>query len=711
MPWQYTPYLWPLVIATGISIGLASYALRYMRRNLVSPTVMMFSFLVVSIATYASAYAVQLASTDLTTKLTWFWIYNVAAFAVPIVWLVFALAYAGRDEWITSRLVAMLSIIPAITLLAYLVPGARDVVLADYSLDTTGGFVTLAHTFGPLYLVQVAYSYVVIGMGAYLIAEKVATSQELYRGQALALLVGVTVPSVAHVSFMLELTPLNLDFTPTAFTVSGLAFGFAVFRYQLFDVLPVARTAIVEEMSDGVVVLDPHRRVVDINPVAQSLVDDGSAVLSRPLEEVLPDCASVIGADRTTGELVTVVKGTTRHFDLQVTALYDSKDRFTGHLLLLRDVTRRKEYEQRLEALQEATHDLMEAETTDEVCDVAATTASEVLELPLTVAWRYEETADAFRVATDADRARERLGGPSTCLDDDAGVWRTPETNDVGLHGNGRPVSNSGTATERTVELPLGDLGMLVTTDPVTRTFDDTDVQLGRILARTVEAALDRASREQMLRTRERELTTQNKRLDEFARVISHDLRNPLNVASGYAEVARKTSDEWVFDNIDEAHERMGHIIEDVLVLAREGKIIGETETVSLHALVADAWESVETMDATLNNDVDHAVMADSARLRRLFENLFRNAVEHAGPDVTITVGPTDTGFSIADDGPGIPVDLREQVFDPGYSGSSEGTGLGLSIVRQIATAHGWTVRIAESHDGTRFEISDAPAV
>ncbi|WP_435126556.1 GAF domain-containing protein [Halobaculum sp. D14] len=201
---------------------------------------------------------------------------------------------------------------------------------------------------------------------------------------------------------------------------------------------------------------------------------------------------------------------------------------------------------------------------------------------------------------------------------------------------------------------------------------------------------------------RERALERQNERLDEFASVVSHDLRNPISIAEGYLELARETGDEAHLDTVADAIERMRSLIEDLLALAREGRVVGDPEPVDLSGVAREAWAHVDTADATLQVDVDAEVPADEDRLHELFENLFRNAVEHAGSDAEIRVESLADadGFAVCDDGPGVPADQRDRVFEAGVTTSEEGTGFGLPIVRRIAEAHGWTVELGDSDDG-----------
>ncbi|EMA18823.1 PAS domain S-box protein [Haloarcula argentinensis] len=238
---------------------------------------------------------------------------------------------------------------------------------------------------------------------------------------------------------------------------------------------------------------------------------------------------------------------------------------------------------------------------------------------------------------------------------------------------------------------------------------------------------------------RERRLRVQNERLDSFASVVSHDLQGPLTVAQGHLELAQQDVTNDHLDSIDAAHERMQTLIDDILTLARDGRAATTTEPVTLQTAATACWETIETENATLEADTDSVVLADPRRLQRLLENLFRNCVAHgsdpplsqiqgesvehgssSGPvqsdeadesdaRVTVTVGDVDdaSGFYVADDGPGIPEDERDTVFEAGYSTASEGTGFGLAIVADIAAVHGWDVSVTDSESGgARFEIT-----
>ncbi|KAA9408968.1 response regulator [Haloarcula hispanica] len=261
--------------------------------------------------------------------------------------------------------------------------------------------------------------------------------------------------------------------------------------------------------------------------------------------------------------------------------------------------------------------------------------------------------------------------------------------------------------------------------------FSEWEVTLVELMGNWVSYEQERERREQ-------ELTRERNRLEEFASVVSHDLRNPLNVAFGRLTLVDEAYDgdpEHV-EALRRSLERMDELIDDVLALARGGhKVIDATEA-SLDDIITAAWDTVESSDATLERrDTDVRITGDQTRLQQLFENLFRNSVEHGstssrtesddsvehghsltGADdsdsddhVTVRVGTLSDGrgFYVADDGPGIPEDERDEMFERGYTTSDDGTGFGLAIVSEIVDAHGARITVSESEDGgARFDVT-----
>jgi len=285
--------------------------------------------------------------------------------------------------------------------------------------------------------------------------------------------------------------------------------------------------------------------------------------------------------------------------------------------------------------------------------------------------------------------------------------------------------------------VPIGDHGVLCIGDTEPNTFDRLDRHLAEIFAANAATALT-------LLDRTRDLERQNERLEEFASVVSHDLRTPLAVVEGSLELARERYDDEELDRAARSLDRAFDLIEDLLTLARrDGSLT--TTTVDLASVAEACWRTAETADATLVVETDRSIRADESRLRQLLENLFRNSVEHGstssrpgaddsvehgstsnraepgdsvehgstssrpGADaITVTVGllDDDAGFYVADDGAGLP-DGAHDVFEAGYTTGTDGTGLGLAIVQRIANEHGWSVTVRDADaGGARFEFA-----
>ena len=379
-----------------------------------------------------------------------------------------------------------------------------------------------------------------------------------------------------------------------------------------------------------------------------------------------------------------------------------------GHLWVYRDVTDRAGRERRLAALNETTRELMRAETREAVVETGIEAARDVLGLDANAIHLRE--GDELVPAAATDRVVELVGEVPALKRGDSIAWEAYERGEAvaldDVHDHPK-VHRDGTPVHSEVYVPIGRYGVLIAGSETPEAFDREDVVYGEILAASITAALDQVEQTSQLRARERELTRKNARLEQFASVVSHDLRNPLNVAQGRVDLARETVESEDLARADAALDRCQALIDDLLALARGGDDIGETDAVDLASFGRRCWETVATADATFAVTTARVVRADTSRLRQLLENLFHNAVEHGGDGVRVTLGALPDGFYVADDGPGVDPDARERVFESGHSTKPDGTGFGLNIVAQVAEAHGWSVVVTENEGGgARFEIT-----
>ena len=376
-----------------------------------------------------------------------------------------------------------------------------------------------------------------------------------------------------------------------------------------------------------------------------------------------------------------------------------------GIVVVSRDITARKRRENAMETLHDRTREMLQADSKEEIARLAARTAAEAMNYPFTVVRLLSGDGQHLEPVAVTDGAKEVLGDRPTYEIGEGTAGTAFERGEVTIFEDLQSIDDGfdrGDARAG-IFIPIGEHGVIGIGETENDALDQEDIQLARILAANTEVAIDRLEREQ-------ELARQNERLEEFASVISHDLSSPLNVAKGRLELVE--GNETQVEPIRSALERMETLIQDVLALARQGQTVDETEPVAIADITEKCFKNVSTGDATISVESDETILADPARLPEVFENLFRNSVEHGGEDVTIRVGTMRNGFYVEDDGPGIPDDDRERVFESGFSTSESGTGFGLSIVQQIAEAHGWSVAVTESESGgARFEFADVTKV
>jgi PAS domain S-box-containing protein len=376
-----------------------------------------------------------------------------------------------------------------------------------------------------------------------------------------------------------------------------------------------------------------------------------------------------------------------------------------------RQKNRAKRRQKQITQLHEVGVELASCETHDEVYELMVDAAERILDLDLCV---VDSVEDGYLVvqATSSD-----LTNYEDSPVEDGGIagkaYSTGDSylvNDITDHPEADPVGEY----KSTITVPLDEFGVFQAAAREPGTFDEQDLELVKILRGHVCEALTRLEQQKQLRKQRDKLQRENERLDEFASIVSHDIRNPLNVAQLRLDLAMDDYESDDLEAVSNAVDRIESLTDDLLSLARMGEEVADVEPIPLKALASDCWHNVTTAEATLSVETRASVEADETRLQQLLENLFRNAVEHGGEDVTVTVGLLDeqSGFYVADDGAGMADEVKEQAFESGYSTQEDGTGFGLAIVSRAAEAHDWEIAVTDSASGgARFEFSNVSVV
>lgn len=454
--------------------------------------------------------------------------------------------------------------------------------------------------------------------------------------------------------------------------------------------------------SDGV-----YRRVIEGHKARPNLYRGIGDLVGQRLHDVLPGPTAdrflatirdVLADDAPDQVEYDLAVGDERHWYVaSVTPLPWSTESPESVVWAVTDVTDRVRRERAITALHEVAARLSSCESIEVACEEAIEAAESILSFDLCVA--AVETDGMLEVVAASNEIPE--GATRRFRVGEGIAGRTVETGETIVvddlwvdQGDQNPPFRS------ILSLPVGRRGNFQAVAEEPAAFDAVDRELAELLVAQLDAAFERLHHESQLRL-------QNERLTEFANIVSHDLRNPLNVAQGNLELHRETCDDEQLERVAHAHDRMEALIKDLLGLAIHAKGAMKLEPVDLPQLVEACWESVDTADATLHVETERTISAATGQLRQLFENLFRNAVEHGGANVTVRVGDVDGGIYIEDDGSGIPDTVQPHVLEVGYTTTEQGTGFGLHIVKRVAESHGWDLTVARAETGgARFVLT-----
>jgi PAS domain S-box-containing protein len=351
MELQFSIYLVPLIGAAIVSGLIAVYA--WTRRSTAGAPALVL--LASAIIVWSLGYTLEIASSTLSAKIFWGKVQYLGIVSAPLLWFIFGYNYSRPGQRLSHRTMFLLSIVPLITLVLVFTTEGHGLIWREISAVAAGDAAVLDVSYGLWFWIHSAYSYILLLLGTIYILRPVRHLWGPYRGQALALIVAVAVPWISNFLYLTGNNLIqNLDPTPFAFTVSLLALTWGIFGFQLINLSPVARDLVVDEMRDGMLVLNTQNRIVDLNPAAKRLLGlSGQQGVGQPVADVINQWPQLLDRFRDAREAleeISVGAGEAqRWYEVRIAPLTDRRQRVAGRVITVRDITARKQAEEQMQ--------------------------------------------------------------------------------------------------------------------------------------------------------------------------------------------------------------------------------------------------------------------------------------------------------------------------------------------------------------------------
>lgn len=675
MPLEWTPYNLPLLLSIAFSGAVAVLAWRRRETPGATPLV----FFAVFAGLWTTAELLNVSSTTLGGKIVWTRIEICLSTVVPVAWLFIALEYTGRTNWITRRLIAVLSLEPGIVIAVAVL--RSDLLRADFGLQHVGGTTLIDQTLGPVLIGHIIYSYLLIGIALGLFVRTLLLARRAYSLQITAFIAAVTCIVAANVVYVFDLLA-GLDPTNMAFVLSGGILLVAIRSQQALDVVPAARTIAREELitgiPDAVIVLNREDKIVDVNPAAEETFEvSADDVIGEPYEDSLPSLAA-LEFDTAEDRPMLSLEGEdgVHYYDVKHSSL-DQRGPIQGRLLTLRDVTERYRTEERYQTLIDRSQDIIAILQQDGTISYVSPSVESVL-------------------GYDSDAVLERP----------VMEYVHPDDSDVLRDILAEEVPFSGTSQRIEFRFRQAD-GSWRWLEALARDLTDDPVVNGIVVnARDVT---DRIRREQQVTV--------------MRRLLRHNLRNDMNVVRGHVDMLVSLVNETE-ERREQARSSAAVITSRIdTVIDRSNKLRVVDEFRTDESVGIDVGEVVEStvdrrrqtdpnVDLVLDTDNEVQITADSS-LEVAVDELIENAIEHGGGAVSrvgVTVAQKDREaiIRVTDDGKGIPEAELQPILNRTETPLEHGSGVGLWLVNWIVERFGGNLSF-ERDDGETSVIIRVP--
>lgn len=758
--------LFILILAiTAVGSGLVSlYGWRRRERAEASP----LALAAATVAIIAAGYAGELASNQLTTILQTVRLQYVGIVLLPVFWLWFALSYTGHDALLDPPRRYGLLLLPSITLALVLTSPAHPLIWQQISLAQRNDLVIFAPVYGPWFWIHTIYSYGLILLATGLLLSTALRTQRLFRWQALLLAIAALAPLLGNALYLLRIGPGQIfDLTPLFFGLSIILVTLLTVQGRLLEIVPLARDLSFEQMHDGVVVLDPQGRIVDLNGTARTLLGRRERELvGQRLSALLPSGVVIpeyyLRAHELDEELPVTTSAGRRWLAVRIMPLYGWRGRLKGRLVHWRDVTARRADEEllrlhnaELEALHETAILLSSHQELAHVLETIIARAAALVGARDGYVAVLDEQADVMVVRAGIGRFAPLIGeqlqrhqgligqvwaSGQPLLVDDYASWEHRQLHDPRLAAMfGLPLTDQ--------EQVVGVIGLCYTDQGSSfaaplRTLLDRFARLASLalknarLYHALEQELAERRRTELALARARDAAeAANRAKSTFIANVSHELRTPLTAIVGYAQLIKiqlRAGDTALVNNeldviVNAAQQQVG-LINELLDLSKieAGRMELYNSTFALDAFLVEVSQVVQPLIERTSNRliIDTpgelgSFYGDEQKLRQVLINLLSNAAkftangtitlramrDHSADGETLQLQVIDTGI-------GIPTDFLATIFDefaqvPGTQRHRYGgTGLGLAICKRFVELMGGRISVtSQEQHGSCFAV------
>jgi PAS domain S-box-containing protein len=719
-----------------------------------------FSLLMLATAWWSFGYAMELNSIDPEIMLLWAKVEYLGIVAIPPLWLLFAARYADDDLPVARHFWLSLSVIPLITFLLVTTNELHHLIWASVEVRTVDALRLLAVTRGLWFWVHTVFSYTLIVVGSMLLLRTVWNTAAIYRSQIVLLSASALVPLIGNVIFVTGLIPLSyLDPTPLLFALSGLLIIWGDNRSRLHAVVPIARGLVIEKMSDGVVVLNAQQQVADLNQAAEQIFHCAAArAIGSPFTALYADWPEIalplIDGPDTAIEMTRGEMPARSTFDMRVSALANRRGQDKGYLIVLRDITERKQAEIGLQAQKALFENLVAVARAGAAHPTLRATLSNLLQAAMLIT--ESSHGSMVLLSEDGTPLQSILANGQVETEQEQAVVR--QVLHAGLAGwaaRERRVALAADTqndprwlaladrpfpTRSALAVPIPDqqrvLGIITLSHTELDHFDSDHVTLMQAAADQIRLALRNVQMWEIQRELADRAETASRAKSAFIANISHELRTPLNAILGYSQILAEEVGELGkpalvanLDQITVAGKQLLGLINDVIDLSRieAGQMESHTEPVDIAALMMHVIDETRELAAKNHNTLSlicpaeiGIVRVDVVKVRQVLLNLLSNACKFTQRGhITCTVGleppdgePAALLIAVSDTGIGMSSGQIDQLFaqfvqaDSSMTRRYGGMGLGLALCQNLCRLMGGEVSVVSAlGQGSTFTV------